>query len=74
MYVYLSICLVVPKYLENYPTYRNEKKTKKFKILTERYPAEKRIDRRFNKLFLVKFVLKSDVLRLDSRSGSTFLT
>ena len=26
------------------------------------------------KFFLVKFVLKSDVLRLDSKSGSAFLT
>ena len=36
--------------------------------------SPQKFDKASHKLFLVKFVLKSDVLRLDSRSGSAFLT
>ena len=42
MFIYVFMCLYEAKYLENYPTYRHEKKTQNFKILTERYLAEKK--------------------------------
>ena len=53
-----------------------KKKTIKdfFKMVIERILALKKFDKASHKLFLVKFVLKSDVLRLDSKSGSAFLT
>ena len=44
----MCICLYDAKYLENYQTYRNEKKTKNLKILTERSLALKNFDKRSN--------------------------
>ena len=42
--------------------------------MTGRRLVQKNFDTGALKFFLVKFVLKSHVLRLDSKSGSAFLT